>query len=67
MSTAAIILGGYLAVGLVVAAVLCSFAYKKGARKGVGILALYTVLFWPIAVIGPLLILIKLPKKDDEL
>ena len=50
MSTAAIILTVYIVAGLVYTLILCRFAYKQGARKGLGKLFIVSMAAWPIAL-----------------
>lgn len=45
MSTGAWIVILYLLIGLSLAAFLCAFAYKKGARAGLAKLFIYGALF----------------------
>jgi len=59
MSTGAWIVILYLLIGLSLAAFLCAFAYKKGARAGLAKLFIYGALFWPLTIAGAIFIFIK--------
>lgn len=56
MSTGAWIVILYLLIGLSLAAFLCAFAYKKGARDGLAKLFIYGALFWPLTIAGAIFI-----------